>query len=548
MSYIIPIGPYHPALEEPVHAKLYTEGEIIKDADVFVGYNHRGIEKLATERNANEEERKVKEAERIAKETERNSKEAERRVNEDDRIAKEVERNAKEAERQANEATRVANEEARLANEEAFAVAVAGAQKACDEAKKALKESEAYMGENIHRFDGEAVTMGSVALGEGSVAGARGFGVKAFDHSKKQLTIALKHPVSGATASPDYAVGDMFSILNGSHYAFCGKIDAISVNNTDKTATITYTPTTAHGTNSSREDPWWVFDSRTILYPVRAIFWIPEKPLVGYDLTYEGEDAFPNAVALNGGLASAKGAVVNGEGSAAGGNWAAIFGELIRAAYGNLSSGRENDSTGLHSGLIGRWLKNYGDYNFLANKAVEVLRGNCNAGFGSTNTLHQGDCNGFVGYLLKIFGDLNGVCGYGHELGDAEKGYKAHYNTVGGKNHKIGKERSVSYANVSGVANEVNHEGVDVSGWNHKSSCAYQVLRGFGSTPDADAAFILARDKNLLTMGINGTRADVGTDAVVVDFLKKKLDERIDEFFAELWIWHIITTIFQGWR
>ena len=52
MSYIVPIGPYHPALEEPVHAKLYTEGEIIKDAEVFVGYNHRGIEKLATERNA----------------------------------------------------------------------------------------------------------------------------------------------------------------------------------------------------------------------------------------------------------------------------------------------------------------------------------------------------------------------------------------------------------------------------------------------------------------------------------------------------------------
>ena len=52
MSYIIPIGPYHPALEEPVHTRLYTDGEIIRDADVFVGYNHRGIEKLATERNA----------------------------------------------------------------------------------------------------------------------------------------------------------------------------------------------------------------------------------------------------------------------------------------------------------------------------------------------------------------------------------------------------------------------------------------------------------------------------------------------------------------
>ena len=52
MSYIVPIGPYHPALEEPIHAKLYTEGEEIVDAEVFVGYNHRGIEKLATERNA----------------------------------------------------------------------------------------------------------------------------------------------------------------------------------------------------------------------------------------------------------------------------------------------------------------------------------------------------------------------------------------------------------------------------------------------------------------------------------------------------------------
>ncbi len=51
MSYTIPIGPYHPALEEPVHARLVTEGELITDAEVFVGYNHRGIEKIAQERN-----------------------------------------------------------------------------------------------------------------------------------------------------------------------------------------------------------------------------------------------------------------------------------------------------------------------------------------------------------------------------------------------------------------------------------------------------------------------------------------------------------------
>lgn len=51
MSYIVPIGPYHPALEEPVHARLYTEGEVITNAEVFIGYNHRGIEKLAQQKN-----------------------------------------------------------------------------------------------------------------------------------------------------------------------------------------------------------------------------------------------------------------------------------------------------------------------------------------------------------------------------------------------------------------------------------------------------------------------------------------------------------------
>lgn len=51
MSYIVPIGPYHPALEEPVHARLYTDGELITSAEVFIGYNHRGIEKLAQQKN-----------------------------------------------------------------------------------------------------------------------------------------------------------------------------------------------------------------------------------------------------------------------------------------------------------------------------------------------------------------------------------------------------------------------------------------------------------------------------------------------------------------
>ena len=43
----IPIGPQHPALKEPGMFKLTIEGEKVVDAEVNIGYNHRGIEKIA---------------------------------------------------------------------------------------------------------------------------------------------------------------------------------------------------------------------------------------------------------------------------------------------------------------------------------------------------------------------------------------------------------------------------------------------------------------------------------------------------------------------
>ncbi|MGQ9477210.1 MAG: hydrogenase large subunit [Candidatus Bipolaricaulia bacterium] len=43
----IPIGPYHPLQDEPEHFLLTVEGEQVIDIEVSIGYNHRGIEKLA---------------------------------------------------------------------------------------------------------------------------------------------------------------------------------------------------------------------------------------------------------------------------------------------------------------------------------------------------------------------------------------------------------------------------------------------------------------------------------------------------------------------
>jgi NADH-quinone oxidoreductase subunit D len=50
MKYTVPIGPQHPALKEPISLRMTLEGEVIRDADVRLGYNHRGVEKLAEEK------------------------------------------------------------------------------------------------------------------------------------------------------------------------------------------------------------------------------------------------------------------------------------------------------------------------------------------------------------------------------------------------------------------------------------------------------------------------------------------------------------------
>ena len=47
----IPLGPQHPALVEPEHLKLEVDGENVINADIYLGYLHRGIEELMQKRN-----------------------------------------------------------------------------------------------------------------------------------------------------------------------------------------------------------------------------------------------------------------------------------------------------------------------------------------------------------------------------------------------------------------------------------------------------------------------------------------------------------------
>ncbi len=46
MAYLLPVGPWHPALDEPVVYKLEVAGSKIENVEIELGYNHRGVEKL----------------------------------------------------------------------------------------------------------------------------------------------------------------------------------------------------------------------------------------------------------------------------------------------------------------------------------------------------------------------------------------------------------------------------------------------------------------------------------------------------------------------
>jgi Ni,Fe-hydrogenase III large subunit len=51
MAYTFPLGPYHPALEEPFKINVRLNGEVIESATIDVGFSFRGIEALAQRRN-----------------------------------------------------------------------------------------------------------------------------------------------------------------------------------------------------------------------------------------------------------------------------------------------------------------------------------------------------------------------------------------------------------------------------------------------------------------------------------------------------------------
>jgi len=44
-EFVLPLGPQHPAMVEPMHLRVTVYGERVEKVDLHLGYNHRGVEK-----------------------------------------------------------------------------------------------------------------------------------------------------------------------------------------------------------------------------------------------------------------------------------------------------------------------------------------------------------------------------------------------------------------------------------------------------------------------------------------------------------------------
>ena len=452
-----------------------------------------------------------------------------------------------------------------------------------------------------HGMSTEANSVGATAMGFGTIAGVSGYywydisisgNTAVITLSKNQGSLGLLGKSYGVSLSEiDWKVGDYISIVNNQKYAFCAKITKIET--VSLTPTVYTYDTVAITVNSSAMGKN-AYSQTLVLSP-------DDKTIFAVGRTQDTYTLAHKLIARNGIVELAWGAiaiglnnlslgtfgVVFGANNVLAGDFGAVFGRDNLGAYGNLICGGWNESKGLHSGLIGRLLKNYGNYNFLTNYNNTINKGVCNAvfGYGNTvnggessgvfgeqntvngnfnflanyknkvesgerNTLHgkentvkgnnnftasstvklAGDCNGVFGWSHSTNGDGNAISGMGHSLGDVDKGYKVHYSTIDGEGHKVGTDLSgkggdntIRWCDVAGYQHEINHSGVFARGGKHKSSYNYQTLLGFGSTEDENAALILAYNGNLLTMGRAGTRSGVGTDAVTVQYLNDTL-------------------------
>lgn len=406
------------------------------------------------------------------------------------------------------------------------------------------------------------ISQGSVAIGENVVAGSKAFYIEAIDKTYKKIylrttgdipTIAATQgsgtTYSSFTGTKDYAVGDEFSVANGTHYGFCGTITAINGN------VITYDNyimagtldnTTLKPTKRFTTSDEFATIATTVAeadYWKEYLFWVPTKPDIGFSISNPDtkEEYFQGATVFgDNNKASANAAFAAGTDNVIGGKGANVLGTRNRGAYGNLISGGDNFSNGVHSMILGRYNTNLGKYNVLLNNLNQAARdtqynllsgysntinkgegsfvggkansisGSCSIAFGN-GVRSIGGYNALFGYNVKQYEDDTSNCTFG---GGSEITYTGAGNIFGGRKHTIEGAMNATFGD-----NGIIKGGYNLSaGYNNQITASYSVAAGLNNkiTGDSTNNIVFGNDNTVSGTNnfvVNGKGYTEGTDA-----------------------------------
>lgn len=296
-------------------------------------------------------------------------------------------------------------------------------------------------------------------------------------------------------------VGKDFSIINGYHYPFCGKIVSVVDNVITYEGDLGFTELV--DTDSTRK--------------YGHLFYVPESPECGCVDIGEGAVAFSLE-----NYASAKGAFVAGRKNIVGGNYGAGFGRDNKVGYAGLVSGASNEQTNIAGTCFGVENENHGyishvrgRYNVIPKGARYVnvdgvsntVSGEYNSAKGYNNIISAGKVNSVCGTLNKIHdGNYNEVSGRSHEITGSDNHVEGHDHTVipstvaNGRNHVEGYLNKVYSKNshIQGVANEAKQldddgaevTNIDLTGYHNIGNGSHQNVAGKYNYPKSNKARI----------------------------------------------------------
>lgn len=356
----------------------------------------------------------------------------------------------------------------------------------------------------------------SFSVGKGSAAGTMGYYIERIDFENKKIYLSGIMVDNGYIHNNGDVVGKDFSIINGYHYPFCGKIVSVVDNVITYEGDLGFTELV--DTDSTRK--------------YGHLFYVPESPECGCVDIGEGAVAF--------GLenyASAKGAFAAGRKNIVGGNYGAGFGRDNKVGYAGLVSGASNEQTNIAGTCFGVENENHGyishvrgRYNVIpqgtkyamvdgTNNTVggennsangyhnTIDGGECNSTDGKINNVYAGIVNNVRGTLNKVHdGNYNDISGRSHEVTGSDNHVEGHDHTVvaptvsAGRNHVEGYQNKVYSKNshIQGIANEAQKlddsgaevSNVDLTGYHNIGNGSHQNVAGKYNSPKSNMARI----------------------------------------------------------